>query len=167
MGTTTTDRNGLEPPTTDRHASAVDDLLHRAAERDAAAAERDARAQHLLAALEADPQAHSALTVAGLAAADRSAAAADRAAAADDRAALLRLLRGERSCRSGAPPPDLTGRESQVLERLARAMSTRAIADDLYLSPNSVKTHTQSVYRKIGVRTRAEAALWARDHGIG
>ena len=46
-------------------------------------------------------------------------------------------------------------------------MSTKAIAEDLYLSPNSVKTHTQSLYRKIGVRTRAEAALWARDHGIG
>lgn len=155
MGTSITD---------DRHTPEVDTLLQRAAERDALAAERDARAERLLDELEADPQAHSALAVARLAAADRAEAAADRTAAADDRDALLELLRAERP---GGPPPDLTGREAQVLERLARAMSTRAIADDLYLSPNSVKTHTQSVYRKIGVKSRAEAALWARDHGIG
>ncbi len=155
------------PPTPDDQAVSgpIDEIERQAAARDAAAAQRDARAEAVQRELEADPHAHSALDVALRAAADRAAAAADRQAAAHDRAALARLAgRAE-----AAPPrlPALTQREMQVLERLAKAMSTRAIADDLILSPNSVKTHTQAVFRKIGVRSRAEAALWARDHGIG
>lgn len=144
---------------------AVEALLQRATERDVAAEERDARARAIAEELAADPGAYTVAEVAAFAAADRAAAAADRDSAAEDRETLLRLVIGEG--RGEGPPPGLTARESQVLERLARAMSTKAIADDLYLSPNSVKTHTQSVYRKIGVTSRAEAALWARDHGIG
>jgi DNA-binding NarL/FixJ family response regulator len=125
-------------------------------------------------ALASDPSAYSAAEVLAMAAAERAAAAADREAAAEDRATFVQLLDGERGANGAGSTtdtasgvPGLTVREAQVLDRLARAMSTKAIADDLYLSPNSVKTHTQSLYRKIGVRTRAEAALWARDHGIG
>jgi DNA-binding NarL/FixJ family response regulator len=153
------------PPDGRRRHPEIDGLIRRANERDIAAEERDARAGAVAAALVADPDAHTAAEVAALAAADRAAAAADRDAAAEDRDTFVRLLLGEPGA-EGVRPPGLTGREAQVLERLARAMSTRAIADDLYLSPNSVKTHTQSVFRKIGVKSRAEAALWARDHGI-
>lgn len=160
------------PPTALRPL--VDALLRQAAERDAAAAARDARSAMVEEALAADPDAYSAGEVMAMMVADRSAAAADREAAAEDRATFVQLLDGERgplpsgsSTESASGVPGLTVREAQVLDRLARAMSTKAIADDLYLSPNSVKTHTQSLYRKIGVRTRAEAALWARDHGIG
>jgi DNA-binding NarL/FixJ family response regulator len=156
------------PPTSLRPL--VDALLRQAAERDAAAEERDGRAAMVSEALAADPDAYSAAEVQAMAAADRAAAAADREAAAADRASFVQLLDGgcgSTSSAPPAPPEGLTVREAQVLDRLARAMSTKAIADDLYLSPNSVKTHTQSLYRKIGVRTRAEAALWARDHGIG
>jgi DNA-binding NarL/FixJ family response regulator len=173
MGTGT-DHDGLDAPSDDTSTGdgrgrplVVDALIRRATERDVAAEERDARAHAIGAALEVDPTAHTAIEVATLAAADRSAAAADRESAADDREMLVRLVLGERPREDGVAPPGLTGREAQVLDRLARAMTTRAIAEDLYLSPNSVKTHTQSVYRKIGVKSRAEAALWARDHGIG
>ncbi|HEX7131297.1 MAG TPA: LuxR C-terminal-related transcriptional regulator [Iamia sp.] len=159
------DRHDGPAPGRRRHPE-IDGLIRRANERDLAAEERDARARTVDAALAADPAAHTAAEVAARAAADRAAAAADRDAAAEDRDAFVRLLLGEPGP-EGVRPPGLTGREAQVLERLARAMSTRAIADDLYLSPNSVKTHTQSVFRKIGVKSRAEAALWARDHGIG
>lgn len=146
---------------------AADALIRRADERDVRAEQRDARARAIAEELAADPDAYTAAEVAALAAADRTAAAADRDSAAEDREAFLRLLAGDHERPALDPPPGLTAREAQVLERLARAMSTKAIADDLYLSPNSVKTHTQSVFRKIGVTSRAEAALWARDHGIG
>ena len=36
-------------------------------------------------------------------------------------------------------------------------MSLRQIADELYLSSNTVKTHSRAIYRKLGVHTRAEA----------
>jgi NarL family two-component system response regulator LiaR len=60
----------------------------------------------------------------------------------------------------------LTERESEVLALITQGRSTRDIADALYIGVNSVKTHTQKVFRKIGVTTRTEAALWGIDHGF-
>ena len=60
----------------------------------------------------------------------------------------------------------LTERESEVLALITQGRSTRAIATALYIGVNSVKTHTQKVFRKIGVSTRTEAALWGIDHGF-
>ncbi|MFF0167134.1 LuxR C-terminal-related transcriptional regulator [Streptomyces prasinus] len=59
--------------------------------------------------------------------------------------------------------PELSGREHDVLERLARMMSTEEIATDLYLSVNTVKTHLKSVYRKLAVNRRGEAVRRARE----
>ncbi|WP_146064836.1 response regulator transcription factor, partial [Streptomyces sp. SM1] len=68
------------------------------------------------------------------------------------------------------PPPvvveELSGRECDVLRRLALAMSTDEIAADLYLSVNTVKTHLKSVYRKLSVNRRNEAVRRARDLGL-
>ncbi|MGW0704524.1 LuxR C-terminal-related transcriptional regulator [Streptomyces sp. NPDC002643] len=58
---------------------------------------------------------------------------------------------------------ELSGREHDVLERLARMMSTEEIAADLYVSVNTVKTHLKSVYRKLAVNRRADAVRRARD----
>ncbi len=165
---TALERGGSDSPSSaPSRPPLVDALIRQATERDVAAEQRDARARAVAARLQADPAAYTAAEVAAMAATDRAAAAADRDSAAEDRDTLLRLLLGEGHERGAPCPQGLTGRESQVLERLARAMSTKAIAEDLFLSPNSVKTHTQSLYRKIGVKSRSEAALWARDHGIG
>ncbi len=60
----------------------------------------------------------------------------------------------------------LTERESEVLALITQGRSTRDIADALYIGVNSVKTHTQKIFRKIGVSTRTEAALWGVDHGF-
>jgi two-component system, NarL family, response regulator LiaR len=60
----------------------------------------------------------------------------------------------------------LTERESEVLALITQGRSTREVADALYIGVNSVKTHTQKVFRKIGVSTRTEAALWGIDHGF-
>jgi LuxR family maltose regulon positive regulatory protein len=47
--------------------------------------------------------------------------------------------------------------ELQVLELLGTAMSTREISETLYVSPNTIHTHTRALYRKLGVHSRAEA----------
>ncbi|MEW2404149.1 LuxR C-terminal-related transcriptional regulator [Streptomyces sp. NPDC046862] len=58
---------------------------------------------------------------------------------------------------------ELSARERDVLERLARMMSTEEIAADLYVSVNTVKTHLKSVYRKLAVNRRNDAVRRARD----
>jgi LuxR family maltose regulon positive regulatory protein len=57
----------------------------------------------------------------------------------------------------------LTERETEVLGRLAEAMSTEDIANALYLSVNTVKTHLKSIYRKLGTSGRSAAAQRARE----
>jgi LuxR family maltose regulon positive regulatory protein len=57
----------------------------------------------------------------------------------------------------------LTDREIEVLHRLAQALSTEDIADALYLSVNTVKTHLKSIYRKLGTSGRSAAARRARE----
>jgi putative nucleotidyltransferase with HDIG domain len=63
-------------------------------------------------------------------------------------------------------PAGLTGREVEVLRLLARGMSNKAIAGRLGLSPKTVGHHVGHVYAKIGVSTRAAAALFAVEHGL-
>ena len=63
-------------------------------------------------------------------------------------------------------PGGLTGREAEVLRLAARGLTTQAIADELYISPKTADHHIQHVYSKIGVSTRAAAALWAMQHAI-
>ncbi|MEU2557009.1 LuxR C-terminal-related transcriptional regulator [Streptomyces sp. NPDC013313] len=61
---------------------------------------------------------------------------------------------------------ELSGREREVLGRLAQMMSTEEIAADLYVSVNTVKTHLKSVYRKLGVNRRGDAVRQARERGL-
>jgi LuxR family transcriptional regulator, maltose regulon positive regulatory protein len=57
----------------------------------------------------------------------------------------------------------LTAREIDVLRRLKGSQSLGEIAAELYLSPNTVKTHTMAVYRKLGARSRSEAVRIGRE----
>jgi HD-GYP domain-containing protein (c-di-GMP phosphodiesterase class II) len=63
-------------------------------------------------------------------------------------------------------PAGLTEREAQVLALLARGMLTKQIAHSLHISVKTADHHIQSVYRKIGVSTRAAATLFAMEHGL-
>jgi HD-GYP domain-containing protein (c-di-GMP phosphodiesterase class II) len=63
-------------------------------------------------------------------------------------------------------PGGLTGRQAEVLRLAARGLTTRAIAEALHISPKTADHHIQGVYGKIGVSTRAAAALWATQHAI-
>ena len=60
----------------------------------------------------------------------------------------------------------LTEREAAVLRLLAGSLSLREIGQELYVSANTIKTHTQAVYRKLGVSTRQDAVERARQLGI-
>jgi DNA-binding NarL/FixJ family response regulator len=63
-------------------------------------------------------------------------------------------------------PNDLTDREVDVLRVLARGLGNREIAQALVLSPRTVQHHLASVYEKIGLHTRAGAAVFAIEQGL-
>jgi LuxR family maltose regulon positive regulatory protein len=60
----------------------------------------------------------------------------------------------------------LTGRELEVLELLAAGLSNRAIADRLCISLNTLQRHTSNLYGKLGVHSRMQAVLAARQLGL-
>lgn len=61
----------------------------------------------------------------------------------------------------------LSPREGQVLELICRGVSNTEIADHLFLSINSIKTHIRNLYRKIAVERRPQAIIWGMGHGFG
>jgi LuxR family maltose regulon positive regulatory protein len=60
----------------------------------------------------------------------------------------------------------LSERELTVLKYLATRLTTREIAAELYVSMNTLRTHTKNIYRKLGVQSRADAAAAAHTNGI-
>jgi DNA-binding NarL/FixJ family response regulator len=60
----------------------------------------------------------------------------------------------------------LTARELEVLEMVARGLPNRAVAEELFLSDQTVKRHLRKVYRKLGVANRTEAARTAYRLGL-
>lgn len=60
----------------------------------------------------------------------------------------------------------LSDRESEILALITQARSNAEIAAMAYLSINTVKSYLRALYRKIGVRSRTEAALWGLEHGF-
>ncbi len=65
--------------------------------------------------------------------------------------------------RSAADNQELTARELTVLRLLGGTLSEREIGRELYLSHNTVHTHTKAIYRKLGVSSRPEAVARARE----
>lgn len=63
--------------------------------------------------------------------------------------------------------PDLTAREREVLDLVARGLSNRRIARELVLSEKTVRNHVSRVFAKLHVADRVEAAVRARDAGLG
>ena len=61
---------------------------------------------------------------------------------------------------------ELSRREVEVLECIAAGMKNAAIADRLYLSEKTVKSHVGSIFKKLHVNDRAEAAMLARESGL-
>jgi DNA-binding CsgD family transcriptional regulator len=61
----------------------------------------------------------------------------------------------------------LSAREVEVLRLLAQGKSNARIAQELVISQNTVIRHVSNIFSKIGAENRAQAAVYARDHGIG
>jgi len=60
----------------------------------------------------------------------------------------------------------LSPREAEVLALITQGLSNQEIADRAFLTINSVKTFIRSAYRKIGVKRRTQALVWAIDNGF-
>lgn len=60
----------------------------------------------------------------------------------------------------------LTPRELQVLRALGRGATNQEIAEELHLSPHTVKIHTHHILRKMGFRDRQQAAIYAATEGV-
>jgi DNA-binding NarL/FixJ family response regulator len=63
--------------------------------------------------------------------------------------------------------PQLTEREREVLDLVARGLDNRGIARELYLSDKTVRNHVSNLFTKLDVETRAEAIVRARNAGLG
>ena len=61
---------------------------------------------------------------------------------------------------------ELTQRERDVLEKLADGLGNKIIAQELYISEKTVKTHISNILQKLGVNTRTQAALLYSKHEI-
>jgi DNA-binding CsgD family transcriptional regulator len=77
----------------------------------------------------------------------------------------------EGEANSGPPAPEahptgLSAREAEVLRLVAAGMTNAEVAGDLFLSSRTVDWHMGSIYRKLGLHSRAEAARFAAEHGL-
>src|SRR5262245_1659981 len=73
--------------------------------------------------------------------------------------------RAGRARRRRAPSPALSDAERRILRLLATDLSLREIGRELYLSTNTVKTHTRAIYRKLGVSSRTDAVKAGSPRG--
>ncbi len=73
---------------------------------------------------------------------------------------------GHRVARRREGPAGLTQREVEVLRLLARGMPNKALAERLVISPKTVANHVEHIYAKIGAANRAQASLFAMQHGL-
>ena len=64
------------------------------------------------------------------------------------------------------PLQEMTAREREVLALVAAGLSNKLIARRLGITEATVKAHLTHIYRRIGVDSRVQAALWARQHGL-
>jgi len=79
---------------------------------------------------------------------------------------LIRHLREPADVEPDVTGAELTPREFQVLELLARGMDNQEIAQTLYLSPHTVKNHVSSLLMKLQVENRIQAAVRAVRSGL-
>jgi DNA-binding CsgD family transcriptional regulator/esterase/lipase len=76
------------------------------------------------------------------------------------------FLTGSKPRRRSFWPAGLTDREVEVLRLLAEGHTKKEISAALFISPRTAHAHVVNIYRKIGVRTRASAAMYAVAHGL-
>jgi DNA-binding NarL/FixJ family response regulator len=83
-----------------------------------------------------------------------------------DAVSAVRAAAGEPIRRRRSGPSGLTDRQVEVLRLLAAGLSNREIARRLSVSPRTAEHHVQDIYARIGVSTRASAALYAMQNDL-
>jgi DNA-binding NarL/FixJ family response regulator len=80
---------------------------------------------------------------------------------------ITRLLTGAGRARNPEVLPQLTAREREILDLVARGLTNHRIARHLSLAEKTVRNHVSRVFDKLQVTCRAEAVARARDAGLG
>lgn len=99
-------------------------------------------------------------------AAERLRAAAAAGSLDPDAVVAVQAVAGHGTPGTRVRPSGLTGRQLEVLRLVARGVSNPGIAARLGISRRTAEHHVQDVYLRIGVSTRAAAALFAMEHGL-
>jgi DNA-binding NarL/FixJ family response regulator len=89
-----------------------------------------------------------------------------RAAARGEAPLAPKAAREVLDARVQDPAGELSVREREVLRLVARGLPNKLIARELGISEKTVKAHLTSVFHRIGVTDRTQAALWAQRHGV-
>jgi DNA-binding NarL/FixJ family response regulator len=95
------------------------------------------------------------------------AAASGTAAAASSGASAASAAESGAADRAAEPPDGLTNREVEILGLIARGLTNPEIAERLFLSNHTVKTHINRIFAKTGSRDRVAAIAYAQRHRIG
>jgi DNA-binding NarL/FixJ family response regulator len=80
--------------------------------------------------------------------------------------AVVEAAGGTPQRRADIRPAGLSEREVEVLRLVAEGLSNREVAERLFISPRTAEHHVQHIYAKIGVSSRASAALFAMEQGL-
>ncbi|MCZ7530632.1 MAG: response regulator transcription factor [Acidimicrobiia bacterium] len=94
----------------------------------------------------------------------RAAHAGESPISSDSTSMLLSQFSGASD--AGFPSVGLTDREKEVLVLIGQGLSNQAIADEIFISVNTVRNHVQNVNRKLGASSKLEAASIARQRGL-
>ncbi len=121
--------------------------------------------EHMFDAIKAGATSYL-LKTAGAAEVIEAVRAADRGESRLDPAVAARVLQEVRSPSHRAGPEGLTPREIEVLTLVARGRSNRAIADQLFIGEETVKTHISNILTKLHLADRTQAAIYALRRGL-
>jgi HD-GYP domain-containing protein (c-di-GMP phosphodiesterase class II) len=81
-------------------------------------------------------------------------------------ALVIQSVGGAAKSLAKAIPGGLTDREVEVLRLMSKGNTNKQIGQELFISPKTVGRHVENIYAKIGVSTRAGAALYAMEHRL-
>ncbi len=80
---------------------------------------------------------------------------------------VMNFLANKPASENKEPFPELTPREREILDLIAQGLTNAAIAENLVISPKTVRNHVSEIYGKLQVASRGEAVARARDAGFG
>lgn len=92
------------------------------------------------------------------------AAAAGRVIVSEALTHLLAAALRQHSRPQSSEDASLTEQETRILDRIAGGLSNKLIGKELDIAEGTVKVHVKHILRKLGLRSRVEAAVWAVEH---